>query len=65
VPSCLTDAQLSTQQAILTEILRQRRYELFLQGLRYEDLRRFGQPLTFRWIPVPQSECTRNPNAGC
>jgi hypothetical protein len=61
----LTDAQLSTQQAILTEILRQRRYELFLQGLRYEDLRRFGQPLTFRWIPVPQSECTRNPNAGC
>ena len=61
----LSAAQLPTQQAILAEILKQRLYELYLQGLRYEDLRRFGQPLTWRWIPVPLTECTRNTNAGC
>ena len=61
----LTEAELATEQQILDEILRQRRYELFLQGLRYEDLRRFGKPIKFPWMPVPLSECTRNPNAGC
>lgn len=60
-----TDDQLATQGAILDEILRQRRYELFLQGVRVEDLRRFGKALKYPWMPIPQSECDRNPNAGC
>jgi starch-binding outer membrane protein, SusD/RagB family len=61
----LADAQLANQAAILAEILEQRRFELFLQGLRYETLRRFGQPLKYPWVPYPTSECTRNANAPC
>ncbi|HEX7239350.1 MAG TPA: RagB/SusD family nutrient uptake outer membrane protein [Longimicrobiaceae bacterium] len=61
----LTEAQLPTQAAVLAEILKQRRYELFLTGLAYEDRRRFGQTLKYRWLPVPQAECDRNPNAPC
>lgn len=57
----LPDAQLATRAQILQEILRQRRYELYLTGLRYEDLRRFGQPLKYAWLPIPQGECDRNP----
>lgn len=34
----------TTQAEILTEIYRQRQIELFLQGLRLEDSRRFGRP---------------------
>ncbi|HEV2130206.1 MAG TPA: RagB/SusD family nutrient uptake outer membrane protein [Longimicrobiaceae bacterium] len=58
----LSAAELPTQQAVLNEILQQRRYELFLQGVRFEDLRRFGQPLKYEFIPYPTSECERNPN---
>lgn len=61
----LTGSDLPTQVAVLQEILRQRRYELFLQGLRFSDLRRFGQPLSFDWIPLPNIECSRNPELGC
>lgn len=52
-----------TQEAVLDEIFRQRRYELYLLGLHYEDQRRFGETLKYEWIPLPSSECTRNPNA--
>jgi hypothetical protein len=58
----LTLAQVPTQAAMLTEILRQRRYELYLQGVRWSDLRRFGRPLKFEWMPVPITECDRNIN---
>lgn len=51
-----------TQAAILAEILRQRRYELYLQGLRWSDLRRFDQPMKYQFMPVPSTECARNPN---
>lgn len=61
----LSDAQLATQAAILDEILKQRRYELFLQGLLYEDLRRFGRTLKYPWVPFPLTECDRNANAPC
>lgn len=61
----LTASDLADAQAVLDEILRQRRYELFLQGLRYEDLRRFGGPLKYNWIPYPTAECSRNENAPC
>lgn len=61
----LTALQLLTQEAVLAEILRQRQYELFLQGVRYSDLRRFEEPLSFEWIPLPNVECSRNPSLGC
>ncbi|WP_420129892.1 RagB/SusD family nutrient uptake outer membrane protein [Longimicrobium sp.] len=61
----LTLAQVPTQQAMLDEILRQRRYELYLQGLRWSDLRRFGQPVKYEFMPVPTIECDRNQSAPC
>jgi hypothetical protein len=61
----LPDGQLATSQAILDEILRQRRYELYLQGLLYEDLRRLGRTLKYPWVPYPTTECDRNDNAPC
>src|SRR5690606_8690827 len=61
----LTAGDLPTQSAVLQEILRQRRYELYLQGVRYSDLRRFGQPMAFEWLPLPNIECSRNPALGC
>lgn len=51
-----------TQQDLLDEILTQRRYELFLQNLRWSDLRRFGEPVKYEWMPVSISECDRNTN---
>ncbi len=59
------DAQLSTQAAVLAEILLQRRYELYLQGLRFDDLRRFQATRKYNFLPLPQSECDRNPSAPC
>ena len=61
----LSAAQLSTEAAVLAEIQRQRRYELFLQGLRFDDLRRFDTPRKYDFLPLPQSECDRNPAAPC
>jgi hypothetical protein len=63
--SALSEAQLASQAAILAEILKQRRYELYLQNLRWEDLRRFGAPLKYTWNRHPLSECDLNPNAPC
>lgn len=56
----LTLAQVPTQAAMLAEILKQRRYELYLQGVRWSDLRRFGMPVKYAWMPVSISECDRN-----
>lgn len=61
----LTLEQVPTQQAMLDEILRQRRYELYLQGVRWSDLRRFGQPVKYTFMPVPTIECDRNQLAPC
>lgn len=54
-----------TQQQILDEIYRQRSIELFLSGLRLEDMRRFGRPLTERrrnFLPYPFLERDNNTN---
>lgn len=60
---------LVTQAEILAEIARQRRYELYEQGLRWEDTRRFGAAVTttptFTWLPLPQRECDANPANPC
>lgn len=59
-----TAAELATQQAVLDEILRQRRLSLFLSGLAWADLRRFGRTADARvaWLPYPEQERASNPN---
>ncbi|MBA3579388.1 MAG: RagB/SusD family nutrient uptake outer membrane protein [Gemmatimonadaceae bacterium] len=60
---------LVTQAEMLAEIAKQRRYELYEQGLRWEDTRRFGTAITttptFQWLPLPQRECDANPANPC
>lgn len=61
--------QLNTLDKVLAQIAYERRYELFSQGLRWEDLRRLG-PVIGRqpkaaFLPTPQDECLTNPEAGC
>lgn len=61
--------ELDTQQEVLAQIAYERRYELFSQGLRWEDLRRLGEYIGRQpkaaFLPLPDSECRTNPNAGC
>jgi starch-binding outer membrane protein, SusD/RagB family len=59
----LTAEDVPTQAAMLAAILREREYELFLQGLRWSDLRRFGIPTKYTFMMVSRSECDNNPNA--
>lgn len=60
---------LATQAQILAEIARQRKYELYEQGLRWEDTRRFGTAITtsptLPFLPIPQQECDVNPANPC
>jgi hypothetical protein len=58
----LTLGDLPTQQAMLTQILYEREYELYLQGLRWSDLRRFGVTPKYPFMMVPETECERNPS---
>lgn len=65
----LTDAQLATEGDILTQLLYERRYELYAQGVRWEDLRRL-RPYTAKrpsieFLPYPQNECDVNPANPC
>jgi starch-binding outer membrane protein, SusD/RagB family len=67
--SALLATDLDTPAELLAEIARQRRYELYMQGLRWEDTRRLGTAVTttpvFTWLPIPRGECLTNPSAGC
>ncbi|HEU5261295.1 MAG TPA: RagB/SusD family nutrient uptake outer membrane protein [Gemmatimonadales bacterium] len=67
LPALDPATQLATEAQLLAEIAKQRRYELFMQGLRWEDTRRLGNLLTttptFTWLPTPTQECRTNPNA--
>ncbi|MBW3572058.1 MAG: RagB/SusD family nutrient uptake outer membrane protein [Gemmatimonadetes bacterium] len=65
----LAAQELDTPAEVFAQILYERRYELFNLGLRWDDLRRLRaftseRPST-EFLPFPQSECDRNPNAGC
>lgn len=54
-----------TQEQLLTEIYRQRSIELFMSGLRLEDMRRLGRPLEERkrnFFPYPFQERDNNLN---
>lgn len=68
LPPLPADA-LDTLPEVLRQIAYERRYELYSQGLRWEDLRRLGEftdtNLRLRFLPFPESECRNNPNAGC
>ena len=54
---------LPTQADVLDAILEERRYELYLQAVRWSDLRRFGEPVAYQFMPIPTTECDRNNNA--
>jgi starch-binding outer membrane protein, SusD/RagB family len=60
---------LDTEAEVLAQIAYERRYELFSQGLRWEDLRRLGTYVgrapKAAFLPMPYDECQTNPNAGC
>lgn len=54
-----------TQQEILDQIYRHRSIELFMSGLKLEDMRRFGRPVAERTrnlMPYPFRERDNNPN---
>lgn len=66
----LTADQMDTLEEALQRIAYERRYELYMQGLRWEDIRRMGEAATgetpsLQFLPTPQSECLLNPNAPC
>ncbi len=65
----LSDAQLATLTQVLTQIAYERRYELYAQGLRWEDMRRFvvyiNKHPSIDFLPYPQSECDVNPANPC
>jgi len=62
----LTDAQLPDVTSILRQIGYERRYELYMQGMRWEDTRRL--PITstviMPFLPLPAGECRNNPTTG-
>lgn len=70
LPELPVDA-LDTVDEVLDQIAYERRYELFSQGLRWEDLRRLGYdnavgaPPVLNWLPIPSQECRENEAAGC
>ena len=63
----LLPTALDTEDELLNEIAYQRRYELYEQGLRWEDTRRLGTARTttptFPFLPLPRQECVTNPSA--
>ena len=65
----LAEAQLATQAQVLAQIAYERRYELYMQGLRWGDTRRLDDFIatepTIELFPIPASECIRNPAAAC
>jgi hypothetical protein len=69
LPALDPATDLDTAAELLAQIAYERRYELYMQGLRWEDTRRLGESVTttpvFSFLPTPQQECNANPNAGC
>jgi len=62
--------QMDTLEEALARIAYERRYELYMQGLRWEDIRRLGAAITgetpsVAFLPIPQGECLYNPDAPC
>lgn len=65
----MTEAELDSEAELLAQIAYERRYELYEQGLRWEDVRRFGTALTtvptIQFLPIPRQECVTNETLDC
>jgi hypothetical protein len=65
--NALPPEALDTKAELLAQIAYERRYELYMQGLRWEDARRLGATITvepiFDFLPLPEQECMTNPDA--
>ncbi|HKP75619.1 MAG TPA: RagB/SusD family nutrient uptake outer membrane protein [Longimicrobiaceae bacterium] len=65
----IPDASLATEAQLMAQILYERRFELYAQGLRWEDLRRLAaytaKRPSIQFLPYPQSECDVNPANPC
>jgi hypothetical protein len=65
----LDEAQLGSLEAVLAQIAHERHYELYMQGTRWEDLRRFDDVVDTEpvvdFFPYPQGECINNPADVC
>lgn len=65
----LPEQALDTEAELLAQIAYERRYELYQQGLRWEDMRRLGQFIaekpSLMWYPIPRQECATRPSLGC
>lgn len=66
----LSAEEMDTLEEALARIAYERRYELYMQGLRWEDIRRIGPELagetpSIDFLPLPQGECLYNPAADC
>jgi starch-binding outer membrane protein, SusD/RagB family len=61
--------QLDTPAKLLAQIAYNRRYSLYMQGLRWEDTRRLGSAITttptLSVLPIPTQECDANPSNPC
>jgi starch-binding outer membrane protein, SusD/RagB family len=67
--SAIPLTSLATEAQLLNQIAYERRYELYMQGLRWEDTRRLGTQRTttptFNFLPLPVVECQANPEQPC
>lgn len=63
--AALTILDLPDANSVLRQIGYERRYELYMQGLRWEDTRRLPvtSSVTMPFLPIPAIECRNNPNA--
>ena len=65
----LAPEALDTEAELLAQIAYERRYELYLQGLRWEDTRRLGADITttpvMTFMPLPTQECQANTANPC
>lgn len=66
LPALAGDA-LDTEAELLAQIAYERRYELFAQGLRWEDIRRLdlSAGYTMQFLPIPRQECLANTSINC
>jgi len=60
---------LDSEAELLAQIAYERHYELYLQGLRWEDVRRLGSVITvvpiIDYLPIPRQECVTNESIDC
>lgn len=65
----IPSAALDTEPELLAQIAYERRYELYMQGLRWEDMRRLDDVIAtepvFEYFPIPRQECLPNEELTC